>query len=791
MERSVSGLTAVALSVLAGATTAHALEAGAGRGMAMDLWSGPAPEVVPIAVEAPAPAGQVGLPRGLAAAIMATMSDPTLDVDLTVAACYDAENPPSQEVIDWLEMNLYRGGQDYQNNSRWPGSQGDPVNLSWSFCPDGMSIPNGIGEGTGTNEIFSRLDSLFSAQGGRATWINRFQMVMDRWQELSGINYTRVKFNGNDWDDGASWSSNGSPNARGDIRICMKPIDGGNGILAYNFFPGNGSGGNMVLDRQENWASANNTNRFMRNIISHENGHGIGINHVCPANQSKLMEPFISTAYDGPRHDDVRAVQRHYGDPYEKDDTTVAATDLGTLAPGSITRPSDVPGASIPFGSICSIDANGENDYFEFTLGGPAQLILNVDPVGHTYQQGPQQGNCNTGNNYNSLAVADLSLQIVASNGIDVIAQALNNPVGQGESLTVNLSGGTYFARVFENNSPSQSQLYSIEFEISESERAYMGFVNAAAVPGVGTVQNDDIVSYDPGSDTWSMIFDGSDVGLATAAIDGFTILPGGQNLMLFSFKDPAVIPGLIGGPDGENVDDSDIVQFVPITLGQNTSGSFLFYFDGSDVGLTTNAEDINAIATNTNGKLVISTFGNATGTGATWVRQDLVEFTGQTGGNTVGTFAMLFDGSDVGLTETTENIDGAAIRTDGSFMLTTTAAFSVNGAAGTGQDLLQFTPIFLGGTTSGIYELFLDLSTVGIDATENVIGLTMTAEGPQGDIPSCPADLNSDESLDLFDFLIFQSLFASGDLDADFDADGVLTVFDFFAFQNLYIAGC
>ena len=47
------------------------------------------------------------------------------------------------------------------------------------------------------------------------------------------------------------------------------------------------------------------------------------------------------------------------------------------------------------------------------------------------------------------------------------------------------------------------------------------------------------------------------------------------------------------------------------------------------------------------------------------------------------------------------------------------------------------------------------------------------------------------DESLDVFDFIVFQNLFAMGDLTADFDADGALSVFDFFAFQNLFAAGC
>ena len=54
-----------------------------------------------------------------------------------------------------------------------------------------------------------------------------------------------------------------------------------------------------------------------------------------------------------------------------------------------------------------------------------------------------------------------------------------------------------------------------------------------------------------------------------------------------------------------------------------------------------------------------------------------------------------------------------------------------------------------------------------------------------------CPADLDGDRALTIFDFLVFQGLFALGDLAADFDGDGSLTIFDFLAFQSAFDAGC
>ena len=58
-------------------------------------------------------------------------------------------------------------------------------------------------------------------------------------------------------------------------------------------------------------------------------------------------------------------------------------------------------------------------------------------------------------------------------------------------------------------------------------------------------------------------------------------------------------------------------------------------------------------------------------------------------------------------------------------------------------------------------------------------------------DLFPCPADLDDDGRLTLFDFLTFGNLFDAGDPRADFDGDGDLTLFDFLAFQNAFDAGC
>lgn len=67
------------------------------------------------------------------------------------------------------------------------------------------------------------------------------------------------------------------------------------------------------------------------------------------------------------------------------------------------------------------------------------------------------------------------------------------------------------------------------------------------------------------------------------------------------------------------------------------------------------------------------------------------------------------------------------------------------------------------------------------------VLGSTPPAFGQ----PDCPADLDGDGRLTIFDFLVFQNAFASGDPLADWDGDGQLTLFDFLAYQNDFDLGC
>jgi serralysin len=359
---------------------------------------------------------------------------------------------------------------EYNLGNRWSGSQGNPRTVTWSLVPDGLNIP---GSPSGPSELFSRLDSLYAGQGGRGTWILRIQQCFDRWEELTGLTFTRITFNGDDWDDGGSWSTASGNSNRGDIRIGMRTVDGGGNVLAFASFPGGGNGGNIVLDRAESWQSATNLNRFLRDVLMHELGHAVGVQHVCSSNSDQLMEPFIDTSFDGPHQDDIRAVQRHYGDPFESDNTTSQATNLGLLS-GSIEigdLPTPLTGAADPFAALLSIDADGEADYFRFTVDAPVTLTATVTPVGGSYFDADQNGDgsCPAGGVVtDGSSIANLDIDVLDAGG-GLLAAGDVQPIGSPEILSnVGLpAAGDYYVRVYESGAPTQSQLYRLSLSTS------------------------------------------------------------------------------------------------------------------------------------------------------------------------------------------------------------------------------------------------------------------------------------------------------------------------------------
>ncbi len=259
---------------------------------------------------------------------------------------------------------------------------------------------------------------------------------------------------------------------RGDVRIGAHGFTNAN-VLGYNQFP---QDGDMVLNSTISWGTPVDDFLFFRNVFLHEHGHGLGILHVCPANETKLMEPFLSTAYFGPQHDDIRAVQRHYGDRLEPDAGPSQATDLG--GPGSAADLTPL-----------SIADSSDRDWFRFEAAAGSMLDVTATPVGFVYNSGSQIFIfCPNGSSTNSLTVHNLALRLYAADGTTLLATANANPAGQPESFdAVPLKAGTYFLEVL-GGTASNIQLYDLAFAISEGKPS-----NPADLDGNGEVNGADL----------------------------------------------------------------------------------------------------------------------------------------------------------------------------------------------------------------------------------------------------------------------------------------------------------
>ncbi len=403
-------------------------------------------------------------------------------------------------IAHWLENIGADGSLAYEIGTRWnlngSSAQGTPVQLRWSIVPDGVNIPDSLGLGIGTapNIVNATFTSKFgSVEAGKVI----LRAVFARWSDLTGLSYVEVS------DDGASWGSAGGT-TRGDVRIASRSLGTGNeGILAYNSFPQNGD---MLLNATAGWGTASGSWQYFRNIVAHEHGHGIALEHVCPANGSKLMEPYAGTAFDGPQTDDIRGGQRLYGDHLE------AASDALSLAP----IPTNATGASAY--SNLSIDDNADNDHWKIVATAGMKVSLVLIPQGSTYTTGPQTSACNTGTSINSRNIQDLQIQVLSSTGAVLLTQNAYG-LGQAESLSNHefTTAGTYYLRVGPaTTTVNDIQIYSATITITPapagdpSDLNGDGVVNAADLGVLLAAWGSNSAAADVNDDG---IVDGNDLG--------------------------------------------------------------------------------------------------------------------------------------------------------------------------------------------------------------------------------------------------------------------------------------
>lgn len=400
-----------------------------------------------------------------------------------------------------------------QGDDRWSftatdgftGSSGTPVTITWSFVPDGTRVPDGGSRAnnrptTGPSDLIAELNAAYGAPTitgdlTTAPWFEMFETSFNFWEATTGNIYI---YEPN--DDGTAMLDfpNGVIGTRGDVRIGGTQIDGNGGTLAFNYFP---DAGDMVIDSADSTNLGAGQQATLRNVITHEHGHGLGLSHVCPVNQTKLMEPFLSTAFVGPQFDDILTIQELYGDPLERqasnknNNTALTARNLGVL--NTTFNANEL-----------SIASANDSDIFRFQLTQGKALTLTVTPTNTpAYLEGSQNsdGSCSSGTLLDPQTRQDLILRVLDTDGTTVLASSNVAPIGDAESilsLALRDTGQNYYIEVTgggENSgSANNAQAYSLEIafeELNSVQIKNFTITAEACSPANGAADPDELIT--------------------------------------------------------------------------------------------------------------------------------------------------------------------------------------------------------------------------------------------------------------------------------------------------------
>jgi len=230
----------------------------------------------------------------------------------------------------------------------------------------------------------------------------------------------------------------------------------------------------------------------------------------------------------------------------------------------------------------------------------------------------------------------------------------------------------------------------------------YLSPAKAGTIGGVAFAPAD-ILKFDPATG-WTLYFDGSDVGI-TKNVTAFELQADGS--ILLSLVAAQTVPG------AGNVAPQDILRFTPTATGPNTSGTFQLWVDGSNVGLTTAEEKIDALGLAADGRIAISTTGAATvaGPGGTTIRTADEDALGFNRAN--ATWSTLLDLTAIpGMGP--EDVNALWINpTTGEVFVSLVSAFNLSGVTGDAKDIVKLTPNGSGYTPS----LYWDGSAAGFPA--------------------------------------------------------------------------
>jgi hypothetical protein len=408
--------------------------------------------------------------------------------------------------------------------------------------------------------------------------------------------------------------------------------------------------------------------------------------------------------------------------------TATSATNFTvTIAPSisSFTPTSGPVGTSVTinganFSGATSVKFNGTNQP-AFTVNPAGTQITAAVPAGAT--TGPLAvttpgGTATSTSNFTVLAApsitsftptsgpAGTSVIINGTNLTGATAVTFNGvnatvfTVNSATKITATVPNGATTGKIAVTT-PGGTATSATDFTVTivSTTAIYLSATGAGSVSGKAFT-GADILSYVQATNTWDVLYDGSFV--AKSKNVGAFAFQGNDILLGFSANQAIAGMGTFAA--------HDLARFTPASLGYNsTAGSFAWFFDGSDVGLSTAAEKLDALWLDSNGRLYISTTGSGVvpansaqpaGAKVAFQDEDILRFTpSSTGATTAGTWTLYWDPTAMtGMTA--EDINGYWENpATGHRYVTILGAFNVGNAvyggtfSGNGTSILPFAP--------------------------------------------------------------------------------------------------
>jgi hypothetical protein len=406
------------------------------------------------------------------------------------------------------------------------GTQGLPVTLTWSIVPDGTSAPGLNVPGTEPSNLRSWLSSIYggSAAGvaSEQPWFSVLKAAFDEMEETCGVIFV---YEPNDDGQSLSFAPIGALGVRGDIRLAARNIDGDSGTLGFAFAPDRGD---LILDSSDSiFNTTSSASLRLHNTVTHELGHSLGLAHVCPLSQTKLMEPILTLFFRGPRFDEFQSLQRLYGDVFEhhsadrNNDTLARATPLNLIPDGDLDLPR------------LSIDDNSDVDYFRVSLLQGQKLSATLTPGEGSYLEGGTIGDsCSTGTQFDSATIHDLRLELFSADGSSLLEFSIAGGLGEQEQIDdFDISeDGEYIVRV-NGGSANAAQLYRLNFDLLDRPPApRLVQLSSSVIEESGSVKNGRL---DPGETVKVRVVLKNEGRLATSDLAANVSVPG--NVTLFS----------------------------------------------------------------------------------------------------------------------------------------------------------------------------------------------------------------------------------------------------------------